>query len=142
MSLFLLEKHRTLPSFTQSAFFRALKARSAARLPGAAHPGPSLDLGSRGCGITQDLLILAFLAFSCTFPLARATRKSRDCKFPKLQHSSLLNFQNFKARGPKACRFLDLSVPPIDRPARSIAKSLEGCANFQASIIGPKSSRR
>ena len=33
---------------------------------------------------------------------------------------------------------MDLSVPPIDRPAKFIAKSLEGCAKIQALIIGPK----
>ena len=75
---FILKKHGTLPKSSQTVNFSALKAQNAARLPGAAHPGLSLDLGSRGWGVTQDLLILAFLAIFGVFSLAREHPKSRD----------------------------------------------------------------
>ena len=75
---FILKKHGTLPKFSQSCSFRALKAQNAARLLGAAHPGLSLDLGSRGWGVTQDLLTFAFLAIFGVFSLASEHPKSRD----------------------------------------------------------------
>ena len=77
-SCFYPQKARDSAQIHAEHLFRALKAQNAARLLAAAHPGLSLDLGSRGWGVTQDLLIFAFLAIFGVFSLTREHPKSRD----------------------------------------------------------------
>ena len=115
--------------------FVLLKAQNAARLLGAAHPGPRLDFTRRGRGGKAGGTKLAVLPVSCGFPLARATRKIRVAIFTTFQLSSLLNFHIRRLEVHNLWDLVDLSVAPIDPAFTTTAKTLEGLLIFKAAIF-------
>ena len=134
-TLLCTQKHRTLPVRLRQALFVLLKAQNAARLLGAAHPGPRLDFIRRGRGGKAGGTKLAVLPVSCGFPLARATRKIRVAKFWKFQVSSLLNFHIRRLEVHNLWDLVDLSVAPINPAFATTAKTLEGLLIFKAVIL-------
>ena len=115
--------------------FCAIKAQNAARLLGAAHPGPRLDFYLPRSGGKGRRHKLAVSPVSCGFPLARATRKIRVANFGNSKFRAFLIFHIRRLEVHNLWDLVDLSVAPINPAFATTAKTLEGLLIFKAVIL-------
>ena len=123
-------KHRTLPVRLRQALFVLLKAQNAARLLGAAHPGPRLDFCSpRSGGKGRRHKTRRFARF-LWFSLSKGPKKNPSCNFYNIPTFEPIGFPHSKARGPQSLGFSG----SIGRSHRSClhnySKNLGGVADF------------
>ena len=125
------QKHRTLPVRLRQAPFVLLKAQNAARLLGAAHPGPRLDFYSPRSGGKGRRHKTRRLARFLWFSLSKGHKKNPSCKFSKISTFEPIEFPHSKARGPQSLGFSG----SIGRSHRSClhnySKNPGGVADFQ-----------
>ena len=97
---FVRSKHRTLPVRLWQVLFVLLKAQNAARLLGAAHPGPRLDFTRRGRGGKAGGTNSPFHLFFLWFSLSKGHIKNPSCKILKISTFEPIEIDISRARGP------------------------------------------